>query len=309
MRVLEIILPVFVMLLLGMACRKWKLLTKSGIENMKMLVTNIMLPVAIFHALATADYSAETGKLVGIMFVMLVLSFGMGFLLRPFMADTYRKYLPFMVSVYEGGLMAYPLYTSLCGQENLSQIAVLDIAGLLFGFSIYMGLLGQVENGENINVKKLCLGALKTPAFIASVLGIIAGLSKVVVRLIESPFGDTYLAVEEMLTTSVTAIILIVVGYSMELTPRLLKPCLQTILLRIIVQATMAAAVLFAVHRLLGNNMLLDLAIITYMSAPATFSMQTFLKKEEGSAYVSTTNSMYCMVSILVYVVLAVVVY
>ena len=309
MRVLEIILPVFVMLLLGMACRKWKLLTKSGIENMKMLVTNIMLPVAIFHALATADYSAETGKLVGIMFVMLVLSFGMGFLLRPFMADTYRKYLPFMVSVYEGGLMAYPLYTSLCGQENLSQIAVLDIAGLLFGFSIYMGLLGQVENGENINVKKLCLGALKTPAFIASVLGIIAGLSKVVVHLIDSPFGDTYLAVEEMLTTSVTAIILIVVGYSMELTPRLLKPCLQTILLRIIVQATMAAVVLFAVHRLLGNNILLDLAIITYMSAPATFSMQTFLKKEEGSAYVSTTNSMYCMVSILVYVVLAVVVY
>ena len=309
MRVLEIILPVFVMLLLGMACRRWKLLTKSGIDNMKMLVTNIMLPVAIFHALATADYSAETGKLVGIMFVMLVLSFGMGFLLRPFMADTYRKYLPFMVSVYEGGLMAYPLYTSLCGQENLSQIAVLDIAGLLFGFSIYMGLLGQVENGENINVKKLCLGALKTPAFIASVLGIIAGLSKVVVHLIDSPFGDTYLAVEEMLTTSVTAIILIVVGYSMELTPRLLKPCLQTILLRIIVQATMAAVVLFAVHRLLGNNILLDLAIITYMSAPATFSMQTFLKKEEGSAYVSTTNSMYCMVSILVYVVLAVVVY
>ena len=308
MRVLEIILPVFVMLLLGMACRRWKLLTKSGIDNMKMLVTNIMLPVAIFHALATADYSAETGKLVGIMFVMLLLSFGMGFLLKPFMTAAYRKYLPFMVSVYEGGLMAYPLYTSLCGQENLSQIAVLDIAGLLFGFSIYMGLLGQVENGEKINVKKLCLGALKTPAFIASVLGILAGLSKVVVHLTDSPFGGTYLAVEEMLTTSVTAIILIVVGYSMELTPKLLKPCLQTILLRIIVQAVMAVVVLFAVHRLLGNNMLLDLAIITYMSAPATFSMQTFLKKEEGSAYVSTTNSMYCMVSILVYVILAVVV-
>ncbi len=55
--------------------------------------------------------------------------------------------------------------------------------------------------------------------------------------------------------------------------------------------------------------MLLNLAIISYMSAPATFSMQTFLKKEEGSAYVSTTNSMYCMVSILVYIILAAVVY
>ena len=69
------------------------------------------------------------------------------------MNGEYRKYLPFMVSVYEGGLMAYPLYTSLCGQENLSQIAVLDIAGLLFGFSIYMGMLGQVENGEKIDTK------------------------------------------------------------------------------------------------------------------------------------------------------------
>ena len=113
-----------------------------------------------------------------IMFVMLVVSFGLGFLLKPFLKGTYQKYLPFMVSVYEGGLMAYPLYTSLCGSENLSRIAVLDIAGLLFGFSVYMGMLGQVENGEKIDVKKLFFSALKTPAFIASILGIIAGLSK-----------------------------------------------------------------------------------------------------------------------------------
>ena len=81
MEILEIILPVLVMVILGMACRKGKLLTQSGIDNMKTLVTNIMLPVAIFHALATAEYSKETGILVLIMFVMLVISFGIGFLL------------------------------------------------------------------------------------------------------------------------------------------------------------------------------------------------------------------------------------
>ena len=132
-----------------------------------------------------------------------------------------------MVSVYEGGLMAYPLYTSLCGQENLSQIAVLDIAGLLFGFSIYMGMLGQTENGEKINAKSLALSAVKTPAFIASVLGIIAGLTGIIWCLLESSWGNVYLSVENILTTSVTAIILIVVGYSFELTPELLSPCYQ----------------------------------------------------------------------------------
>lgn len=118
MKVLEIISPVLVMIILGILCRKWKLLNKNGIDNMKALVTNIMLPVAIFHALATSDYGAETAKLVGIMFIMLVVSFSIGFLMKPLMTENYRKYLPFMVSVYEGGSMAYPLYTSLCGQET-----------------------------------------------------------------------------------------------------------------------------------------------------------------------------------------------
>ena len=40
--------------------------------------------------------------------------------------------------------------TRVMNRENLSRIAVLDIAGLLFGFSVYMGMLGQVENGEKI---------------------------------------------------------------------------------------------------------------------------------------------------------------
>ena len=56
----------------------------------------------------------------------------------------------------------------------------------------------------------------------------------------------------------------------------------------------MIVGVLLAVHSFIGSNTLLDLAVITYMSAPATFSMQTFLKREDGSAYVSTTNSLYC---------------
>ena len=72
MEVLEIVLPVLAMIILGILCRKWKLLDQSGVNNMKTLVTNIMLPVAIFHALATAEYSGKIGTLVLIMFVMLL---------------------------------------------------------------------------------------------------------------------------------------------------------------------------------------------------------------------------------------------
>ena len=308
MDVLQIVMPVLVMIILGMLCRKWKILTGEGVANMKVLVTNVMLPVAIFHALATAEYNKETGILILIMLIMLIVSFSLGFVLKPFLKGKYQRYLPSMVSVYEGGLMAYPLYTSLCGSENLSHVAVLGIAGLLFGFSIYMGMLGQVEDGGKIDVKKLFSSAIRTPAFIASVLGIIAGLSNIIIILLDSPFGGVYQSVENILTTSVTAIILLVVGYSMELNANLLKPCITTILIRMILQGVMMAGVLFAVHSLVGDSQIVNLAIITYMSSPATFSMQTFMKDEEGSAYVSTTNSMYCLVSILVYIILEVVI-
>ena len=105
---------------------------------------------------------------------------------------------------------------------------------------------------------------------------------------------------------AITPIILIVVGYSMELAPELISPCLKTILLRVLLQAVMIAGVLMAVKYLVGGSRLLNLAVITYMSSPATFSMQTFLRKKESSAYASTTNSLYCVVSILVYITLAV---
>lgn len=306
MEVLEIVLPVLAMIILGILCRKWKLLDQSGVNNMKTLVTNIMLPVAIFHALATAEYSGKIGILVLIMFVMLLISFGAGFWMKRFMDEPYKKYLPFLICIYEGGMMAYPLYTSLCGSENLSQIAVLDIAGLLFGFSVYMGMLGQTENGEKINAKSLFYSALRTPAFIGTVLGIIVGLTRMITRLLDSPFGNCYLSVENILTTAITPIILIVVGYNMELAPELISPCLKTILLRVLLQAVMIAGVLMVVKYLAGGSRLLNLAVITYMSSPATFSMQTFLRKKESSAYASTTNSLYCVVSILVYITLAV---
>ena len=170
-------------------------------------------------------------------------------------------------------------------------------------------MLGQVENGEKIDPGKLFSSAIRTPAFIASVLGIIAGLTGVVQKLLAGPFAGTYTSVENILTTSITSVILLVVGFSIEFDKKLLSPCIRTIVLRILLQAVMIGGVLLAIHYIVGDHLLLNLAVISYMSAPATFSMQTFLKSEDGSAYVSTTNSLYCLISILVYVVMAFVVY
>ena len=85
----------------------------------------------------------------------------------------------------------------------------------------------------------------------------------------------------------------------------MLPPCLKTIALRALLQAVMILGMLWAVHQFIGVSRELDLAIIIYMSAPATFSMQAFIKGKDAGAYVSTTNALYCFVSVAVYALAA----
>lgn len=305
MEMLKALLPVLGMMGIGMFCRKSALISEKGIRDLKTLMTQIILPIAVFHALATAEYSVQLFALVGLMLVFMILPFLLGYPLRRLVKKEYSRYTPFMVAVYEGGMMGYPLYASLCGSENLSRIALLDIAGVLFGFGVYMSLLSLMENGKAPTLKEIVSGALHMPAFVGAMLGIAVGVSGLGQALLASPAGVLYTQAIGMITSPLSAMILVVVGYSILPKKSMLVPCLQTIALRALLQAVMILGMLWAVHRCIGVSRELDLAIIIYMSAPATFSMQAFIKGEDAGAYVSTTNALYCFVSVAVYALAA----
>ena len=304
-KVLRVLFPVLVMLAIGFFCRKTGAMDEKGAGQLKHLVTKIILPTAIFNALATATFDRSTLALVGIMLVMMIVSFALGFAMKPLMGEKFRRYIPFMVSVYEGGMMAYPLYTNLVGAENLSHIAMLDIAGLIFGFSVYMSMLSQVDGGKPFTFRQMVRDSLHNPAFIAAVLGVICGALGLGRFLTEGGFGEVYSATVSLVTAAMSSMILLLVGFDLRPSRDMLGPCLKTVVMRAVLQAVMILGVLWAVHRFVGQEPLLDTAVIIYMSAPATFSMQSFVHSEDGGAYVSTTNSLYCLVSIAVYAVMA----
>ncbi len=307
-RILEVLLPVLIMMLIGMVCRRKAFISKSCVDGLKFITTKIILPVAVFNALSTADFSVHTILIVAVMLGAIIVSFIIGFLARKLFKEPYSKYVPYMITIYEGGMVAYPLYTNLAGAENLSNMALLDISGLLFFFSVFMGILNQTENNERTSIKKICTDALKSPAFLATVAGIISGITGVVDILKTTSFGGAYEGMVNIITVPLSSIIMLVVGYEIEFKKKLLKPCIQMIVLRAVVQALMIAAVMYCIHLIDGKNRLVDIAILIYMSAPASFSMQSFVKKKEGSEFVATTNSLYCLVSIIVYAVVAAVV-
>ena len=146
---------------------------------------------------------------------------------------------------------------------------------------------------------------LKSPPFIATVLGTFLGISGLGGRFLQTSVGAAYLAAEQLVTAPLSALVLLIVGYSIQFRRDLLLPCMKTVLLRFFLQAAMTVCMLLCVHHFIGQDRLTELAIVIYMSAPTTFSMQSFVRDPNGSAYVSTVNALYFVVSLAVFAVAA----
>lgn len=82
MQTLSAVIPVLLVIALGMVLRRRHWVSRTGIDDIKFLVSRILLPVAIFNALSTAEYSMRTWITVAVILVIEVATFGAGFLVN-----------------------------------------------------------------------------------------------------------------------------------------------------------------------------------------------------------------------------------
>ena len=254
MEALGSLLKILVMLAIGVFCRKTDLLSETGTNELKKLVTSIVLPIAIFNALAIAEYDINMVLLFLIILALLLLAFGVGFLAGPILPEPYRRYLPFVTSVYEGGMIAFPLYISLFGEEKLSNIAIFDIATMLFCFSVFISALQAVESGRKIDVSTMVDCALHNPVFIAAVLGIFCGLTGVIKLLTASNAGVIYTSIKDIITAMLNPLILLIVGYNFEFDAKRIVVAAKAILVRVVTQGILFIPIFLFISRLYPHN-------------------------------------------------------
>ena len=56
-QVIEMVLPVLALLLIGLMCNKKQIFDMNGLQGLKSIVGDICLPVVLFNAFFTAEYS------------------------------------------------------------------------------------------------------------------------------------------------------------------------------------------------------------------------------------------------------------
>lgn len=301
--VLEMVLPVIVMLFLGYLCRAKNLVTKEGLAGIKSVISNITLPVVLFKAFYTTDYSLRSVLGFVIIFTSCVLALLAGYALNRFVAHS--KLMPYLLSGFEVGMLGYALYGLLAGTDKLSYMASVDLGQVLFVYTVYLTLLKNAT-GQKTDVKGILLSMVKNPAFQGVAIGIIVGITGLGGFISASPVGGIFSEIIEMITLPTAGMILIIVGYELSMRRDLVGPVVKTIAFRVAVMAVLLCISAFIMFSLLPFDKNLFMAMVLLFSLPAPFIIPLYADVESEGVYISTTLSMNTLVTIFIFILLSV---
>ena len=302
LQVIEMVLPVLVMIGMGYFCNRKQIFDMNGLRGLKALLGDILLPVMLFNAFFTASYSIR----VVVVFLAVFIGFGVaiaaGFLLRKFVKP-YGKFLPFLISSAEGGMLGYALYGLIVG--NQAGFATVDLGQTVFAYTVWLGFLTSVDGGK-ADARSLLKNMFSNKCFVGMALGIILGALGIGELVLNSAAGGIVSSVIGMFTAPISAIVLLMVGYELKLKAELLVPVFKTIVLRLVVMGILLAANSLIIFHIFPFDKNLEIAQMVLYALPAPFIIPIFANVGDDGEYISTTLSLHTLVTVLLFAAIVV---
>lgn len=296
---LETALPVFTALFLGMLCRKKQILSREGLDALKKVAVDISLPAVLFAAFAEAEYTPGSLYLPLIMFVLCLLALGIGFLLRKVLNLT-DSLFPFLMTGFEAGMLGYGLFALLYPEKSNSAFAVLDLGQVLFVFTVYKMLLSGKENR-----KTLARETLSSPVLWAIVTGLVFGATGIFEVLKSSGIAGVITATTDFIAAPTSCLILLTIGYDLELTNIPWKKVTTYLGFRIGVMAILFGTIVlvedFFLTMRVDRNALLLMVVL-----PAPYVLPVFSKEEKEKTVIASTLSVMTLFCLAAFALMAV---
>lgn len=297
LQVTQMVLPIVLMLLLGMLCRRKGILSPEGLAGIRSVVGDICLPVVLFNAFFTAHYS----KTVALTFLTVYIGFGAallaGFALRR-LVGTHGKFMPLLLTSAEGGMLGYALYGVLMGEQ--SGFATVDLGQTVFAYTGFLGAL-FLADGKKPTAAGLLKNMVTNKCCIGMALGILLGVFGVGEMVLSAPAGGILKQAISMVTAPTSALVLLVVGYDLELNRGILRPVVVTVICRLAVMAVLLVCVSFLVFRFVPYDRSLQIALMILYALPAPFIIPMFADVKEEGTYISTTLSLQTICTIVLF--------
>ena len=302
-QILSMVLPVLVMILLGRLCAAQGILNDERHAGLKSIIGDILLPVVLFNAFFTAQYDGKLLLVFVLVFISCLLALVAGFALKRFVRP-YDRYMPLLMTSFEGGMLGYALYALIAGQNQTAMYAMVDIGQTMFAYTVFLAALKSAEGGK-MSPKAMVMNMVTNKACIGMTLGIVLGALGVHKAIAPTGFGVVLTELISFITAPTSALILLVVGYQLNFSKRLMKPVAITLALRLGVMAVVFALVSLVLFAIIPYDKLLMLALMLQYTLPAPFIIPLYADLKEDGEYVSTTLSMGTLLAVVLFVFIA----
>lgn len=300
LQLIKMILPIILTLGLGFLSRKRQWINADGAAALRTIVSKITLPAVLLNAFIFTDYSGDFLLVGGITFVWLCLSLGVGFLLKRFIPK-YGKYMPFLVSGDEVGMLGYALMMLLFPKDGSRNMSFFDLGHMVFVFGLMIPLI-QVIDGGKPDVKSIIRSIFSSLPLDAMLLGIILGLLGCGRYLQSGPVGEVYQTVSDFLTGPTTFMILIAIGYELSFKKEVMGAVVRTYAIRLLAMTAFGALSAVIIRQLIPVRKPLMTALLLMITLPPSYSVAIFGEMEGHRDFVSTTLSFGTLVSLILFV-------
>ncbi len=303
--IISIILPVILILGLGWMCRRYRIVDDVQMSGIKTISVRFLWPAVLFYAFFTASYGREVILYAGVNFAANLIAFLIGLAIRKRTAEHSFSW-PYLMSGFETGQIGYPLYGLLFKNQEISYLALLDVGHALFIFPIFLSYL-QMEQSHEKNMKKAFRDMMTSPIMIALIVGMIAGVSGFGRFVMSGGAGVVINNIYSLVSGANTVMILLAMGYGISFTAEQIRGSIRLIVIRLIYYAVFAAAAIWFIGLFVPMNVYLLAAVLITFIMPPVYMLGVYVKDKEENGFMSTTASIYTIISIAAFMVITVV--
>lgn len=298
-QILSMVLPVLTMILLGRLCAAQGILNDERHAGLKAIIGDILLPVVLFNAFFTAQYDGKLLLVFVLVFIGCLISLFAGYALRRFVAP-YGRFMPLLMTSFEGGMLGYALYALLAGQDQTATYAMVDIGQTMFAYTVFLAALKGAE-GQKMSPAEMAKNMVTNKACIGMMLGIVLGALGVYQAIAPTAFGMILMELISFITAPTSALILLVVGYQLKVSRKLMRPVLTTLGLRLAVMIGVMGLVSLVLFAIIPYDKMLMLALMLQYTLPAPFIIPLYADMKDDGEYVSTTLSLGTVLTVVLF--------
>lgn len=302
--VLEVVLPIFAAVFLGVLARKQQIMPPEGNRGLQKFVTGFGLPCVVFNSCLTANIGAEAVTSMALVLIPLLIgtfwAFGPGKKKFPY------HNLPQMFAAQETGMLGIPLFMTLFGTAEAYRVGVLDLAQTITAFPTIAILSANV--GENPKASEILKKVLKSPLLIMALTGLVLNLSGAAAALEGAGMLGLITGTTDFLAQPVSAAILFSVGYNFSLTGGSRKIIFRLCGLHFVWFALAGGAAQLVLCLIPNVDPLTRWALLLFSILPASYLSPSLGKSEEDYTVASGVCSVLTAVSLAGFCVIAAIV-